>query len=652
MVRKRLGAFVAAASFAAASVIAQESEDLETTPLAAAFGASPAIWGLQLSPDGTQIVAIGAADSGATLARTLRLADGHARLVLEGELGESEVQWCDWANDARLLCGVRGIAASLPNQHFAGTRLIAVNADGTDEKVLMRHGREELAQFQDRVIDWLPDDPDHVLVQVPSLTGSGVSELDVNTGRVRPLHRGGGDIYKWLTDGYGVPRLFQTIDLGLRRWYVRRTPDSSWTLLQQSELKDLDAVFAPIGFAEDGNELLAYDVVDGRRVVASLSLDRDTPRRIVYMHPTFDVSGTLTLGKDRRLVGAMYIDDRPHVVFFDRRVRELHEVVSAAFPGKAVEVVDEDWNRQRYVVLVSGDTDPGTYYYFDWAARGLTKIAEAYPALAEQTLAPMREIRYPGRDGVPIPAYLTTPPGGAGGPKPAVILPHGGPTARDYWEFDYLVQFLAASGYVVLQANYRGSDGYGAEWRGEGGFRDWRRAVDDITAGVDYLVREGIADERRLCTLGWSFGGYAALMSAIEQPAMFRCIASIAGVADPRALSATVSRYVGGTTVREFIGSSDPEIGEAGSPVERAGEIEVPVLLVHATLDTNVPLEQSLRLAKALRRANKSVELVEYALADHDIRPARYRTDLLARLGAFLDANLDSPAPRTTASAR
>jgi dipeptidyl aminopeptidase/acylaminoacyl peptidase len=637
----RLEVVVAAASLAAAPVIAQEPEDLETTPLAAAFGASPAMWGLQLSPDGTRIVAIHAAESGATIARTLRLADGHAQLVLAGELGEFDVQWCDWANDTRLLCGVRGIAASLPNQHFAGTRLIAVNADGTDEKVLMRDGRGGLAQFQDRVIDWLPDDPDRVLVQVPSITGSGVAELDVNTGRVRPLHSGGGDIYKWLTDGDGVPRLYETIDMGLRRWYVRRRPASRWTLLYQSELKDLDALFAPIGFAADGNELLAYAVADGRRVIAALSLDRDGPSRIVYTHPAFDVSGALTLGKDRRLAGAMYVDDRPHVVFFDEQVRQLHEIVSAAFPGRAVEVIDEAWNRQRYVVLVSGDTDPGTYYYFDRDTRALEKIAEAHPALADRTLAPMREIRYRARDGAAIPAYVTMPPGAAGRPKPAVILPHGGPTARDYRKFDYLVQFLAASGYVVLQANYRGSDGYGAEWRGEGGFRDWRRAVDDITAGVDFLVSEGIADGRRVCALGWSFGGYAALMSAIEEPTMFRCVASIAGVADPRALSATVSRYVGGTTVREFIGSSDPKVGKAGSPVERAGEIEVPVLLVHATLDTNVPLEQSMRLARALRRADKSVQLVEYEFADHDIRPAHYRTDLLARLGAFLAASVD-----------
>jgi dipeptidyl aminopeptidase/acylaminoacyl peptidase len=631
---------VAAACLAGAPAGAQEPQELQSTPLAAAFGASPALWGLRLSPDGTRVVAIEAAESGTTNARTLRLADGHAELVLEGDPEEFDVQWCDWANDTRLLCGVRGITASLPNQQFAGTRLIAVNADGTNRKE-MTQDRGLLAQFQDRVIDWLPEDPDHVLVQVPSVTGSGVAELDVNTGHLRPRHAVRSGIYRWATDSSGVPRLYQMIEIGLRRWYVRRTPDSDWTLLYQQELADLDAVFAPIGFAENGNELLFYDVADGRRVVAAVNVERrDNPKRIVYAHPVFDVSGTVTLGEHKRLVGATYVDDRPHVVFFDERVREMHDLVSAASPGKAVEVIGEDRERKRYVVLVSGDVDPGTFYYFDWDARGLTKIAESHPSLAGRTLAPMREIRYPARDGVPIPAYLTVPAGTGGGPKPVVVLPHGGPTARDYWQFDYFVQFLAASGFVVLQPNYRGSDGYGLEWRGDGGFRDWRRAVGDITAGVEYLVREGIADERRICAVGWSFGGYAALMSAIEEPAMFRCVASIAGVTDPRALSSTVSRYVGGKSVREFIGSSDREVRLAGSPVERAAEIEVPVLLAHATRDTNVPLEQSTGFVKALQRASKDVELIEYEFADHDIRPAAYRTDLLARLGAFLDANL------------
>jgi dipeptidyl aminopeptidase/acylaminoacyl peptidase len=642
MVRVRLGPLAAAACFAGAALGAQEARELQplaSTPTAAAFGASPALWGLRLSPDGTHVVAIEAADSGTTNARTLRLADGHSELVLEGEPDRFDVQWCDWANDTRLLCGVRGITASLPNQQFAGTRLIAVNADGSDRREMMRD-RGLLAQFQDRVIDWLPDDPDQVLVQVPSITGSGVAELDVNTGHLRPRHAVRSGIFKWATDGSGATRLYQMIEIGLRRWYVRRTPDSDWTLLYQQELKDLDAVFAPISFAENGKELLFYDVVDGRRVVAAMSLDRDGSKRIVYAHPTLDVSGTVSLGEHKRLVGAMYVDDRRRVVFFDEQVREVHGAVSAIFPGKDVEVIGEDRQRKRYLLRVSADVDPGSYYYFDRDTHGLVKIADSHPSLLNRRLASMREIRYPARDGVAIPAYLTMPSGLPDGPKPVVILPHGGPTARDYWEFNYFVQFLAASGFVVLQPNYRGSDGYGLDWRGEGGFRDWRLAVGDITDGVEYLVREGIADERRICAVGWSFGGYAALMSAIERPTMFRCVASVAGVTDPRALSSTASRYIGGRTVREFIGSSDPEVGIAGSPLERAAEIEVPLLLVHATRDTNVPLEQSTGLVKALHRVGKDAELVQYEFADHDIRPARYRTDLLARLGEFLDTHL------------
>ena len=167
----------------------------------------------------------------------------------------------------------------------------------------------------------------------------------------------------------------------------------------------------------------------------------------------------------------------------------------------------------------------------------------------------MQQIRYPARDGVAVPAYVTIPSGAGNEPKPLVVLPHGGPTARDYWEFDYFVQFLAASGFVVLQPNYRGSDGYGLDWRGDGGFRDWRRAVGDITAGVEYLVRERIADERRVCAVRWSFGGYAALMSAIEQPTMFRCVADGSGEAG--------SFPEGQATGELPIGTARPQAGHA-----------------------------------------------------------------------------------------
>ena len=154
-----------------------------------------------------------------------------------------------------------------------------------------------------------------------------------------------------------------------------------------------------------------------------------------------------------------------------------------------------------------------------------------------------------------------------------------------------------------------------------------------------YLVAEGIADPEKICTVGWSYGGYAALLSVIEDPERYRCVASIAGVTDPKALGFNSMRFVGGRAAREFIGD-ESEVLKQGSPLERAEDIDVPVLLVHGVRDANVPLAQSVTLARALERAGTDVEFVEYDLAEHSITPERYRTDLLARLGEFLEENL------------
>jgi len=293
-------------------------------------------------------------------------------------------------------------------------------------------------------------------------------------------------------------------------------------------------------------------------------------------------------------------------------------------------------------VFVNSDRDAGTYYVFDTEAPELTRFARAFPALGERELAVMQPISYPAADGAEIPAYLTLPPGGPSGA--GVVLPHGGPSSRDYWQFDFLSQFLAARGYAVLQSNYRGSAGYGEEWEGSGGFQGWRQAVDDIADGARYLVDAGIADSGRICIVGWSYGGYAALLSAIEYEQLYQCVVSIAGVTDPTLLGQNMSYFVGGRRSQTFIGSGD-DVRDQGSPLRRADEIVLPTLLFHPHDDINVPFEQSMELRDALRGERADVALIEYEHAEHSIRPPRYRIDMLARLGAFLEAHLVEVAP-------
>jgi dipeptidyl aminopeptidase/acylaminoacyl peptidase len=620
---------------------ADEPAQLKSTPLAQTFGTAPVMWGVQLSPDGSKLSAIQMHPSGTTLARVISLADGTNSVVLSGNQN-FVVQWCEWANDERLLCGLRTMSSNAAT-YFAVTRLVAAKIDGTEMKELItnRIGVDTRVQFTDRIIDWLPDDDDNVLVIVPGDepgSGSGIARLNVYTGVLENHELAIPGVGGWITDGHGTARLYARASERDRRFLVRATPDSDWDLLHRAEYTDLDDSFSPLGFAESRNELLFFERQDGRVALFAYDLANNRQRRTVYAHPTFDVAGVQTLGRYRRLVAATYVDDRPRQVFFDTRIEAMHRTLTAVFPDKNINITSETEDQRYYLVFVSGATDSGTYYRFDAVDSKLAKITAAYPQLANRTLAPMKPVRYAADDGVEIPAYLTEP-ANRSGPVPAVILPHGGPSARDYWSYDFLVQFLATNGYAVLQPNYRGSDGYGKEWEGDGAFRGWRRAMADVAAGTDYLVREGIADPEKICMVGWSYGGYAALMSVIEDPDRYRCVVSIAGVTDPKAIGLSSLNFVGGRAAREFIGDDD-EVLKFGSPIERAAEIKVPVLLVQPVQDANVPRAQALTFARALERADRDFEFVEYDLAEHSITPERYRTDLLARLGEFLDDNL------------
>jgi dipeptidyl aminopeptidase/acylaminoacyl peptidase len=219
-------------------------------------------------------------------------------------------------------------------------------------------------------------------------------------------------------------------------------------------------------------------------------------------------------------------------------------------------------------------------------------------------------------------------------------MPHGGPESRDVYGFDWLAQFFAAKGYAIIQSNYRGSGGYGDDWAGDGGFKNWRQAVTDISDGVQWLLEEDIVDSSRICAVGWSYGGYAALMSAIEKPELYNCVVSIAGVTDPGTLIADGRRFVSGSKrIREFVGTDD-EVIKLGSPLKRSSEIQVPVLLIHGDADMNVTVKHSKKMHKALRKADKDTRLIIYEDAAHGIEPESYRIEMLSEIARFLDSNI------------
>jgi len=260
-------------------------------------------------------------------------------------------------------------------------------------------------------------------------------------------------------------------------------------------------------------------------------------------------------------------------------------------------------------------------YLFNKDERTLEPLLPMRDYLVDETMGKMTPVSYPATDGTMIPAYLTLPPSGARLDRPAIVLPHGGPAARDEWGFDWIVQFFAARGYAVLQPNYRGSAGYGEAWYGRNGLQGWDVAIKDVNDAGHWIVREGIANPNKLAIAGWSYD-------------LFKAVVAIAPVTDLEFLRDEASRYTHFHMRAEQL-VSGPHIA-AGSPRRHAEQFRAPVVLFHGTLDLNVGVRHSRAMADALEDAGKSVEYVEFDDLQHDLGDSKARVDMLETIDRFL----------------
>jgi len=349
-----------------------------------------------------------------------------------------------------------------------------------------------------------------------------------------------------------------------------------------------------------------------------------------------------------RMIGGVHIADDSRYVFFDPAMQARWDAVTHAFAGERVRLASMDERFEKFVVRVEGQKDGFVYELVDLTAHRADIVGDVYEGLGKPL--EVRRITYAAADGLQIPAYLTLPQGRAEKNLPLIVFVHGGPQARDTADFYWWSQALAAQNYAVLQPNYRGSD-LGRKFIAAG-YGEWGRKMQtDLSDGVRYLVKEGIVDPARVCVVGASYGGYAALAGVTLDPQVYRCAVSVAGLSDLKRMLEWVNEWVSARSEQRhnwsqrywnrFMGVSGPAdpVLDAISPIKHLAAVTAPVLLIHGRDDTVVPYEQSSAMYDALKGAQKSVEFVTLQHEDHWLSRSATRLQMLQTSVAFLRAH-------------
>lgn len=630
---------------------------------AAKFGALETVAQASLSPDGAKVAFISQQPVGSIVYAADIVNGGAPKMVMAIPKEKGEMTDCSWVTNTRIACrayyifqnglvlnsATRLYAADMDAKNFVelspplspyargtyyhGGAIIDHDVNGEPGKVLMTR------QFLRT---------DDVQTKIGSTReGLGVEIVDTVTLKRSTVEKPRGDAVGYITDGHGSVRIMGLMgstvdgyDRGGVSFSYRKQGDREWRSL--GKLGEDGKGFYPVAVDARTNVVYGFDDDGDYRSLFSIALDGSGVKTKLLGKDGFDVDGLVRIGRNDRVVGASYATERRQVEYFDTELRSLSQALQKALPGKpAVYIADASEDESKLLIVASADTMPGQFYVYDKARRELNEVLPVRPELTGTKLATMQPVTYTAADGTKIPAYLTLPPGSAGKNLPAIVMPHGGPSSRDEWGFDWLSQYFAARGYAVLQPNYRGSEGYGAKFFQDNGFRGWRTAIGDVNDAGRWLEQQGIAARDKLAIVGWSYGGYAALQSAVLDPALYKAIVAIAPVTDLAKLKSDASEFTSGQIVARFVGEG-PHVRE-GSPAQNAERIAAPVLMFSGDKDLNVDVGQPRLMEKRLKDAGKQVTYVEFPGLDHQIVDAKARARMLSDSDAFIRKALALP---------
>ena len=660
---RRLSSLLFVALLAAASFLTRHAA---AAPSADVYGSPPDHQSAAISPEGKYLsIQMPLGENGGV--KIIKLADGTSCGIAPSNV---KVRNAFWVAPDRLAVRVSFFftpqgAPSGPQYQYEIFRYITMNADCKGSYDVLRdhkdYGRLGGFSYVGR-----SGDGSFLLFAAYSLrdtfagefTGSRISQrdrtsldvykIDASTGKSERLEEGTPYTSDWIADGNG--RLRIRVDQGDRGGstvLARLGEATNWTQVYHSD-PDVDEArelhFIALGSRPDVAYVVTRNGSD-RDAVYEYNLAAKALGRLVFQHPKVDVDEVAVDRLGQYAVGAIYTVDYETAEYFDRAYAQMQADLVATFPGEHVNITSASNDRKKFVALVEGPQNPtGTYYLVDMTEPSVSKIGPRYQAITAADVGQVKSITYQARDGMEIPAYLTLPPGSSGKNLPLVVMPHGGPRARDTAHFDPWAQFLASRGYAVLQPNFRGSSGFGSKFL-KAGRQKWGLDMqNDISDGVKHLIANGTVDASKVCIYGWSYGGYAAMAGLALTPEYYRCGVAGAGISDlllfigdRKRRSEAAAQYWA-----DDIGSpiSDHDRLVATSPIKQVANIKAPLLLLHPKDDTVVPLRQSSLMAEAMRAAGKQVEYIELEGDDHWLSKASTSKRVLRELEAFLAKHL------------
>ena len=627
---------------AIAAFVVTAAPALADPPPASAFATPPAIRTVAIAPDGLHLAIAGRLDGQAVI-RFVTLDKPEVTIVKLGDVAVTRVRWL--ANE-KVYAEVE-----YPTKVFRGyitlRRVVVVGSkDGT--AVTMLADNKTSSRMLTQSVSGVSADNHLLMFGYPQSLATAVAyptllRVDPDTGVGESIQQGTGATTGWL------------IKNGTVRGQIHREKDGDFSVQAVSAKgAALTEIWRSAG-EEDRRRYHGYSAADDAILIAERGLQGD---QFVLKH--LDGGADTPLGQPHKtdpvqyvwepksgsLVGRGFGPARPEMEWLQPDLGGVHASLQKLFKAAEVFLIDWSSDRTRFVVLVASPDTPTAWYLFDRTRHELSPLGEMHPELKGAQLGETQWIAYRARDGLEIGAYLTCPPGmDAGSKRPLIVLPHSELRGFDGYDFNFLAQFLATRGYVVLRPEYRGSTGFGADFEKAGEWEWGGKVETDLLDGVAALAAQGAVDPSRVCILGENFGGYLALAGAALYPKSYKCSISISGASD---LTGVLAGWGGGpfAAVRKTLKTSprDPRILSM-SPRMHAADIQGPVLLMWKGEDSVMAPEQSQAMAEALARAHKSYETVVLADTDHAGLVGGGALPMFQALDAFLAKNLPVQRP-------